>query len=157
MIMKFYEHEKYACIYYAYSTIQKYLVSCLYKFWMLKYIEFIDLFDWIIHDSCVLNTVYLHSSWFLCDRTLCFHHHNSCVLEHYVYIFMTLVCCLYLLCGAYVLEQIMLTFFMTHVTLRTVYLHSSLLLCCNKLTVLVFLMTCVLEHSVTVLLMTLLC
>jgi hypothetical protein len=32
MINKFYEHEKYACIYYAYNTIQKYLVSCLYKF-----------------------------------------------------------------------------------------------------------------------------
>lgn len=27
MINKFFEHEKYACIYYAYNTIQKYLVS----------------------------------------------------------------------------------------------------------------------------------
>jgi intraflagellar transport protein 122 len=31
MINKFYEHEKYACIYYAYNTVQKYLVSCFYK------------------------------------------------------------------------------------------------------------------------------
>ena len=29
MVDKFYEHEKYACIYYAYNTIHKYLVSFL--------------------------------------------------------------------------------------------------------------------------------
>jgi hypothetical protein len=32
MVDKFYEHEKYACIYYAYNTIQKYLVSGSDKF-----------------------------------------------------------------------------------------------------------------------------
>lgn len=32
MVDKFYEHEKYACIYYAYNTIHKYLVSFSYRF-----------------------------------------------------------------------------------------------------------------------------
>lgn len=83
MISKFYEYEKYACIYYAYNTIQKYLVSCLYELLEVGVHWF-----YIIHDSYVLKTVYLHSSLLLC---VWIHHvcnlHDSCVLEHYVYIF----------------------------------------------------------------------
>jgi len=44
MVDKFYEHEKYACIYYAYSTIHKYLVSFSYRL--------LDVgTQWICHDS----------------------------------------------------------------------------------------------------------
>jgi hypothetical protein len=89
MISKFCEHEKYACIYYAYSTIHKYLVSCLYKLLGVG-VQWIC----IIHDSLVLNTAYLHSSLLWRDRTLCLHHHNCCMLGHYVYIFY----CRFLLC-----------------------------------------------------------
>jgi hypothetical protein len=41
MVDKFYEHEKYACIYYAYNTIHKYLVSFLTNYWMLKHTKFV--------------------------------------------------------------------------------------------------------------------
>lgn len=69
MINKFFEHEKYACIYYAYNTIQKYLVSGSDKLLGIE-LQCIH----VLHGSCVFQdepfTSYMPEALFNISRFL---------------------------------------------------------------------------------------
>jgi hypothetical protein len=110
MIKKFHEHEKYACIYYAYSTIQKYLVSSMYKLLGVG-------IQWncIIHYCCVcalcwnsvcyifhgLCMLYICSPWFMCWSKWFPILHDSCELTSlFAFIPILCVCILHCFCFA---------------------------------------------------------